>query len=127
MLVLLASLRRIPRTLLDATAMDGANTFSQFRYVSWPAVTGALFLILLLEFVFTVQSFTAPYYLQNRQQGDSLLVWAVYIYRTAFEPPYNLGLATAMCWVLFLVTAIMSGIFVWLSRFWVRYEVLHHV
>ena len=123
MLVFLAALRRVPRTLYDAAGLDGAGAFARFRHITWPQITPVVLFNLIVGIVFTTQAFNEAYLLQNRGQRDGLLFYMVHVYQSAFEPPYRIGYASALCWIMFAVLCVIVGPLLWTSRRWVHYAI----
>lgn len=121
MLIFLAALRRLPRQRLQAATLDGAGAFSRFIHVTLPAIAPAGLFNLVLTTVFAMQSFNEAYILQNRAQQDGLLFYVLYLYEVAFEPPYQLGYAAALGWILFGVLVLLVGPILLLSKRWVHY------
>lgn len=123
MLIFLAALRRISPQLYEAAQLDGAGAWRRLRYVTFPQITPALLFNLTFSSIFAMQSFNEAYLLQNRGQDDGLLFYMLYLYEAAFEPPYQLGYASALAWILFLVLFVLVGTLLWTSRRWVHYAV----
>lgn len=121
MLIFLAARRRIAQQLYDAASLDGAGAWCRFRHVTLPQITPAVLLNLIISIVFAMQSFSEPYLLQNRQQDDGLLFYMLYLYEVAFEPPYRLGYASALAWILVAVLVVLIVPLMWSSRRWVHY------
>ncbi len=88
-----------------------------------PQITPAILFSLTFSFIFAMQSFSEAYLLQSRQQNDGLLFYVLYLYRCAFEPPYQLGYASALAWILFAVLFALIAPLVWTSRRWVHYAI----
>lgn len=106
-LILMAALRRIPRELEEAAALDGAGAWMRLRRVTLPQLRPALAFVGLIETVFAMQAFTESYILSHRSQQDGLLFAATYLYRTAFESPHRLGYAATIGWILAGTTAVV--------------------
>ncbi len=121
MLIFLAALRRVPRRLYDAAALDGAGVFRRLRHITLPQITPAILFNTTVSLIFAMQSFNESYLLQNPQQDDGLLFYVVNLYEAAFAPPYRLGYACALAWILCVVLFILIGPLVWSSRKWVHY------
>ncbi len=121
MLIFLAALRRVPAELDNAARMDGASGWRRFRYITLPLITPAILFNLVLGMVFAMQSFNEAYLLQNRQQADGLLFYVLYLYQVAFEPPYQLGYASALGWILFAVLFALVAPLLWSAPRWVHY------
>jgi ABC-type sugar transport system permease subunit len=107
MLVFLAALQRLPGELIEAADIDGAGRWRRFLHVTLPHLSPAILFNVVMGLIFAMQSFDHAYLLFNRAQRDGLLFYMLHLYRVAFEPPYRLGYASAMAWVLFGVIAIM--------------------
>ncbi len=107
MLVFLAALQRVPMSLYEAAALDGAGRWRRFWHVTMPQLSPAVLFNLVIGLIFAMQTFDRAYLLYNRSQNDGLLFYMLYLYRIAFETPFRIGFASAMAWVLFVVIAVM--------------------
>lgn len=121
MLIFLAALHRVPNVLHDAAQLDGAGAWQRFRRITLPHITPAILFNLTFGIIFSMQSFNEAYLLQNRQQNDGLLFYVLYLYRTAFEPPYQLGYACALAWIFLAVLLILILPLLLSARKWVYY------
>ena len=122
MLIFLAAWRRVPDTFYEAADLDGAGTLKKFQHVTWPVITPVVLFNLIVSTIFSMQIFSEAYMLQNRQQQDSLLFYVLYVYRTAFESPYQLGYASALSLIFILVLMIVIFPLIYTSRRWVYEE-----
>jgi multiple sugar transport system permease protein len=122
MVVFLAGLRRIPRSMYEAASLDGAGQWQQFRKITLPLLTPVIFFNLVLGIVGAFQTFTNAYVISGGMGGpvNSTLFYALYIYQSAFER-LEMGYASAMAWLLLLVTGLCTGLLFWSQRFWVEY------
>ncbi|MEK6676048.1 MAG: hypothetical protein AABZ47_10400 [Planctomycetota bacterium] len=77
--------------------------------------------------LYAMQSFNAPYVLQNREQREGLLFYMVYLYQVAFEPPYRMGYACALCVIFMGILTLLVFLFFQLTRRWVYYVHEEHV
>lgn len=123
MLIFLAALQSVPRALQEAAMLDGAGRWHRFRHVTLPHISPAVAFNLVVGLIFAMQSFDQAYLLYNRAQGDGLLFYMLYLYRKAFEPPYAMGYASAMAWILFAVIGVLVLPVLLLARRWVYDEV----
>ncbi len=123
MLVFLAALQRVPQELRDAVAIDGGGRWQRFRHVTLPFVSPAILFNLVVGVIFSMQTFDEAYLLYNRSQEDGLLFYMVQLYRVAFEPPYRIGYASAMAWVLLVVLLVLVLPVVLLGRRYVYDEI----
>ncbi|AEW05741.1 carbohydrate ABC transporter membrane protein 1, CUT1 family [Sulfobacillus acidophilus DSM 10332] len=121
-LVFLASLMDIPKELLDAAKIDGANSFQTFWSVTLPMIKPTIFTIMTLNFVGSFGVFDLIYIMEGTQAGPnySTDVLGTLFYRTAFggfgTTAQNMGLATALAVIGFGLVMLASGLFVYLQR-----------
>jgi multiple sugar transport system permease protein len=120
MLIALAGLQGIPSELYDAARVDGAGPWTTLRRITLPLLTPVLFYNLLISLVGVSQYFIQAYVLTNGQPDDSTLFYNVNLYREAFS--FNqLGYASALAWVLFLIVLALAVVLFWSSTRWVYY------
>ncbi|HEY3319820.1 MAG TPA: extracellular solute-binding protein [Planctomycetota bacterium] len=121
MIIFLAALQGVPRQLYEAAEIDGAGLWSKFRNVTLPMISPAMFFMLVMGVIGSLQVFTQAYLVTEGGPGDSTLFYVLYLFREAFQN-LHMGYAAAMAWVLFLVILIITGVqFVGAKR-WVYYE-----
>jgi len=121
MLIFLAALCRVPATLYEAAALDGASSLRRFFHVTWPHITPVVLFHITVSTVFCMQSFGNAYLLNNRAQEDGLLFYTLYIYNLAFQPPYRMGYAAALACLLIGILIVVVGLIFATSRRWVFY------
>jgi multiple sugar transport system permease protein len=120
MLVFIAGLQGVPTELYDAAKVDGAGGWTRFRRITLPLITPVIFYNLLVGLVVGFQFFIQAYVLKNGIPDDSTLFFNVNLYREAFT--FNqLGYASALAWVLFLVILAVTIVLLLWSRRWVYY------
>lgn len=121
MVIYLASLQGIPRHLYEAASIDGAGTWPTFWKITLPMLTPTLFFNLVLSVISTFQTFTSAYVATDGGPLDATLFYVLYIYRQAFQF-FNMGYASALAWVLFVIILILTLLIVRSSTSWVYYE-----
>lgn len=121
MVIYLASLQGIPKHLYEAAAIDGANGWQSFRKVTLPLLTPTIFFNLVLSIISTFQTFTSAFVATNGGPLDSTLFYVLYLYRQAFQY-FNMGYASSLAWVLFVIILVLTLIIVRSSDRWVYYE-----
>lgn len=123
MIIYLAGLQGIPRQLYEAADIDGAGMIDKFRYVTLPMLTPVIFFNLIMSVVASFQVFTQVYVMTGGQGGpaDSTLVMVLYIYQQAFKF-HNMGYASAIAWVLFIIIMIFTLLQFKIAGGWVHYE-----
>ena len=121
MVILLAGLKGIPRTLYEAAEIDGAGGWASFRHITLPMLSPAIFFNLILAIIGAFQVFTQSYIITGGGPENATLFYVLYLYRMAFEN-FQMGYASAMAWVLFLIILLFTFVQFRLSDRWVFYE-----
>jgi multiple sugar transport system permease protein len=120
MVIYLASLKGIPRHLYEAAAIDGAGAWQSFWRITLPMLTPTIFFNLVLSVISTFQTFTSAFVATDGGPLDATLFYVLYIFRQAFQF-FNMGYASALAWVLFLVILALTLLIVRSSGRWVYY------
>lgn len=122
-IIFLAGLKDIPDTLYEAARIDGAGRFACFRFITLRLVTPTLFFNLVLGIIGTLQIFNQPYIFGNNSGGpeNSILMYVVYLYQVAFQN-FQMGYASAMSIILFIIILALTLLVTTTSRRWVYYE-----
>ena len=121
MVIYLASLQGIPRHLYEAASIDGAGAWPSFWRITLPMLTPTIFFNLVLSVISTFQTFTSAYVATDGGPLDATLFYVLYIYRQAFQF-FNMGYASALAWVLFVIILFLTLMIVRSSGRWVYYE-----
>lgn len=121
MIIFLAGLQGIPRTLYEAAEIDGAGAWKKFKTVTLPMLSPVIFFNFVMGVIGTFQVFTQGYLLTDGKPNYSTLFYVLYIYRNAFEF-LNMGYASAMAWVLFVIIMAATALILRSSSLWVYYE-----
>ncbi len=120
MLIFLATLQDVPRTLYEAATVDGANNWHKFRYITIPMCSPVILFNLVISVIYGFQNFTLPWLLNQGGPNQSTEFFSLYLYRTAFQY-LRMGSASAMAWLLFIVIVICTVILFRTSGRWVYY------
>lgn len=125
--IYLAALKNVPQETYEAAEVDGAGSWRRFWAVTWPAITPVTLFQLIVGVITSLQIFTQPYLLaQSRLNAaaggpdDSMLTYGMYIFQNAFVF-LKMGYASALAWVLFMVTMLVTAVLLSTSRKWVHY------
>ena len=121
MVIYLASLQGIPQHLYEAAAIDGAGRWHSFWRITLPLLTPAIFFNLVLSVISTFQTFTSAFVATDGGPLDSTLFYVLYLFRQAFQF-FNMGYASALAWVLFLLILALTLVIIRSSDRWVYYE-----
>jgi multiple sugar transport system permease protein len=120
MVIYLAGLQGIPGELYESADIDGANVWYKFRHVTIPLLSPTIFFNLILSVIGTFQTFTNAFVATNGGPLDATLFFVLYLYKQAFEL-LNMGYASALAWVLFVVILTLTLLILRTQRFWVFY------
>lgn len=120
--VFLAALQQVPKELYEAATVDGANVFQRFRFITIPMISSVLFFTFIMLTIFSLNIFTEPMVMFPPQvfggqlgPQDSALFYVLYLFDQAFGK-FRMGYASALAWVLFIITIIIVTIQVRISR-----------
>jgi multiple sugar transport system permease protein len=102
MIIFLAGLQSIPEPLYEAARIDGASTWRQFRHVTLPMLAPIVTLVNVLTIAGYFQLFAEPYVMTQGGPLQSTVSVLYFMYEEGFKW-WNLGSASAVAFVLFLV------------------------
>jgi multiple sugar transport system permease protein len=123
MIIFLAGLRGIPQSYYEAAMLDGAGVWRRFRDVTLPMLSGVTFFVTTVSMINALQVFTQGYVMFDRDGGpqESALFAIMYLFKRAFEF-FQMGYASAIAWLLFLIILSVTLVQFKLSKRWVYYE-----
>jgi len=107
MLILLAGLQAIPQHLYEAAAVDGANRWHCFRYITLPSLKKMFMIALVLDVIWECRLFGMVYSMTGGGPGNATEVISIMTYRQYFEY-YNNGYAAAIAVALALLMLAVS-------------------
>lgn len=119
--IFLAGLQGVPRQLYEAIAVDGGGAWRKFRHITLPMMTPTIFYSLVTSVIGALQVFVQAAVMTEGGPNDSTLFYIYYLYRTAFTNN-EMGYASALAWVLFLVIMAVTVVLFRNSSRWVYYE-----
>lgn len=118
--IFLAALQDVPRSLYEAATVDGASAWHKFWYVTLPLCTPVILFNFIMGIIVAFQDFTLPFVLTGGGPMKSTEFYVVNLYRNAFVQ-FSLGKASAMAWILFMIILMFSVIMFRTSARWVYY------
>jgi multiple sugar transport system permease protein len=135
MIIYLAGLLDVPRHLYEAADIEGASPWQKFRHVTFPSLSPVLFFTLVIGVIAGFQYFTQAYVASFAVSGQateeaaaavgspqgSLLFYSIYLYLKGFSD-FRMGYASAMAWMLLLLTLACTALLIRTSRHWVHYQ-----
>ncbi|RIK44182.1 MAG: spermidine/putrescine ABC transporter permease [Chloroflexi bacterium] len=118
--IFLATLQDVPRTLYEAATVDGANAWDKFWNVTIPMCTPVILFNLVVGFIYGFQNFTLPWLLTAGGPNFATEFYSIYLYRNAFIY-LRMGKASALAWILFIVIVLFTVLLFRTSKGWVYY------
>ncbi len=120
MLIYLAALQGVSTDVLSAAQLDGASSWRRFWQITLPLITPAILFNLVLDIIGALQTFTQAYVITAGGPGDASLFYLLYLFRNAFTY-FDMGYASALAWILFAFTSLLTVLLFRSARFWVFY------
>lgn len=121
MIVFLAALQGVDRSLHEAARIDGAGAWRRFVHVTLPQLSPVILFNLVIGIVNAFQIFAQPYIMTQGEPGNASRFLVLYVYETAFHH-LRMGYASAIAWALFFVLLVLTLGLLRSSRWWVHYE-----
>lgn len=125
-IILLAALQNVPKELYESARIDGANFAQQTRRITIPMISPTIFFLVIINTIGGFQTFTEAYTAffgsgNQTYSNDAALFYVIYLFQQGFEF-FNMGYASAMAWLLFLIITIFTVVQFVVSRRLVYYE-----
>jgi multiple sugar transport system permease protein len=127
MVIFLAGLQGVPRSLYEAAQIDGCGWFGQLRFVTLPLISPVLFFNLIMGLIGAMKVFDSAFVfgaaagLVPGGPARATLFYVLNLYLKAFNH-FHFGLASAMAWILFLAIALLTFANFRAAKRWVHYE-----
>jgi len=120
-IIYLAGLQDVPRSLYESAEIDGANWFGQLRHVTLPIISSVIYFNMIMAIIGSFQIFAQPYIMTGGGPQRATTFYTLYLYQVAFED-FRMGYASAMAWILFLIVLFLTILFTKASREQVYYR-----
>ena len=120
-LIFLAALQNVPLQLYEAARIDGASRFQQFRHITVPQISPAIFFNLVMGVIASFQVFNEAFIMTVGGPNDATLFFVLYLYNKGFID-FEMGYASALAWILFLIILLLTLCVVKSSKLWVHYQ-----
>lgn len=123
MIIFLAGLQGIPEDYYDAAKIDGAGPLAQLARITIPLMTPTIFFNIIINVISTFQVFTQALIMTGGGPLNSTRFYMLHLYEHAFSyiPP-QMGYASALAWILFVIIFVLSLVVVRSSNRWVFYS-----
>lgn len=109
MVSFISGLQSIPTSYYEACDVDGANSVQKFFYITLPLLKPTTFLVLILSIIDMFKAYPLIRALTEGGPNRSTTYIVQFVYEEAFVKN-NMGYASAMSMLLFLVLAIFTAI-----------------
>ena len=109
--IFLAGLQNIPEHYYEAARIDGAGRAGIFRHVTWPLLTPTTFYVVVMTMILSFQVFAPIYLMTGPPVGGPLgttNVIVYYLFEQGFGAGQNMGYASAVALVLFVVILLLT-------------------
>jgi multiple sugar transport system permease protein len=121
MVIFLAGLQSVPRELHDAASIDGANAWQRFRSITLPMISPTMFFNLVIGIIAALKVFAVAVLATSGGPNYATWFFNLHLYNNAFQF-FEMGYASALAWIFFLLVVTLTYLNVRWSRNWVHYE-----
>jgi multiple sugar transport system permease protein len=120
LILFLSALQGVPTALYDAAKVDGANAWYRFRHITLPMTSPVILFSLIIGIIGSFQIFTSALIVTNGGPVNSTLFYVLYLYRRGWQQ-FQMGYASALAWVLFIIILSLTILVLRTSARWVYY------
>ncbi len=103
----LSSLQDLPKELYEAAAVDGANGWNQFWFITLPLLRSRILFICTLQIIGSFKLFDQVYILTGGGPAGGTRTLAFYLYETGFRD-FMFGRAAAVSWYMFILIGVFG-------------------
>jgi fructooligosaccharide transport system permease protein len=109
MMILLAGLKNIPGELYEASDLDGANKFQQFKYITLPSLKSTFVFVMITTVIGAFKLIIQPMVMTSGGPMNSTLTIVYYIYQTGYRYR-NVGYASSIALIFSIIIFIITMI-----------------
>lgn len=120
MIFYLSALEKVPDELYEASALDGAGKWRQFKAVTLPCISPTTFFLMIITMINSLQAYDQIQILTQGGPSGSTRTLLYMYYQLGFEE-YKMGQATSVAVIMIVITVLLSLIQFWGSKKWVHY------
>lgn len=120
MVMFLAALKQVPRSLYEAAEIDGAGKVTRFFHITLPQISPIIFFNLINQTIQALQNFTSAQVITEGGPLKSTYVLGLKLYKEGFSY-FKMGYASAISWVVFAAIMIFTLTIFASSKLWVHY------
>ena len=115
MIIFLAALQTVSEDLHEAARIDGAGWWARFRHVTLPAIAPVVLLVSILSIAGFFQLFAEPYVMTQGGPAQSTVTVLYFMFEEGFKW-WNLGTASAVAVILFILIFLVTLLQLWVAR-----------
>lgn len=120
MIIFIAALQGVPRTIIDAAVMDGASYWRRFFRVVLPFISPVVFFAIVYASIGALQVYESIVILTQGGPGDATRSMSIYIVEEAFGS-FQIGYAASVAVILTMVILLITTLQLLASRRWVTH------
>ena len=120
MVMFLAALKQVPRSLYESAEIDGAGKVTRFFHITLPQISPIIFFNLINQTIQALQNFTSAQVITEGGPLKSTYVLGLKLYKEGFSY-FKMGYASAISWVVFAAIMIFTLAIFASSKLWVHY------
>ena len=120
MIIFIAALQGVPKTIIDAAIMDAASYWRRFFRIVLPWISPVVFFAIVYASIGALQVYESIVILTQGGPGDATRSMSIHIVEEAFGS-FEIGYAASVSVIMTLVILIITSIQLLASRRWVRY------
>lgn len=121
MLIFIAGMQQVPQELYESATIDGAGPVKKVLYITLPMISPMVLYNLILGIINAMQVFTSGYVITKGGPAKATYFYVLYLYEEAFKY-HNMGYASALAWVLFVLILLLTVLVLSVSKRMVYYE-----
>jgi multiple sugar transport system permease protein len=120
MIIFIAALQGVPKTLVEAAVMDGAGYWRRFFRIVLPWISPVVFFAIVYASIGALQVFESIVILTQGGPGDATRSMSIYIVEEAFDS-FEIGYAASVAVIMTVVILAITVLQFMASRAWVRH------
>jgi multiple sugar transport system permease protein len=121
MIIFLAALQGVPQELYEAAEIDGAGSMSRLWHITIPLISPTILFNAIISIIGSFSVFSLAYIATDGGPNYGSWFYMMHLYQNAFSY-FQMGYASALAWILFVIMMALTLFQMWLSRRWVHYE-----
>lgn len=121
MFIFLIGLNNIPKSLYEASEIDGANWIQKLWNITVPLLSPTTFFVLIMSTLRSFNAFQQVYIMTFGSPQAPKVNLLLYLYEQGFQY-FKMGYASTIAWVFFLITGTVTVIQTIAQKYWVYYD-----